>query len=438
MYSDAIARLLDRGPGGREIVGMGAPYEPTTTTPDAVNRNMSTRRAVAWTAVDKVFTPYEATLTDGTTDTIPAFLSWYIESEIRAIMREMVKEYEFPTEYPGFTREQVTDYLNARGKRLREGPRDFEPIPLDVLERLGNGIPAHAGTRANLFSPGFVTHILEHIREIADCAPDDSVNYIREKLDGIRESFSPCMSREFPRDAVMFKPRWAPVPDDNVVPVRSAPTDPDTMRLLLGQLRPGEARLNQMPSYDPVDPTQLELETPTNSEPLNSDNFFVIENSAGRRYALRSLHVVTKEVDEWVWGTIWWSATPERDFGLDRHATVRESLGNYKLCAVTTFMEQDETPAAERFQGMPELGTVMDHATWRAGPMQTEDGTASWCANPYIEGAIPTRTCAGCHQAAGERELGPNGNVRRVTRHVGDFVFTFKRLRDIAESLANP
>ena len=439
VYSDALASLLDRGPGGREIIGMGAPYEPTITTPDTVNQNMATRREVAWTAVAKVFAPYEVTLTDGTTDTIPAFLSWYIETEINAIMKEMVDEFGFPTESPGFTSQQVLDYLNGRGKRLREGPRDFEPIPLDVLERLGNGIPAHAGTTANLFSPSFVTHILEHIREIADCSPDDMVDYIQEKLDGVRESFSPCMSNEFPSDAVMFKPRWTSIIADDIVPMPSAPTNPDTMRRLLGEPQTGESRLTRMPTYDPLDPsTQVWSETPTNPDPSNVENFFVIENSAGRRYALRSLHVVTKEVDEWVWGTIWWSATPGRDFGLDRPDTLQESLGNYKLCAATTFMEQDQSSPAERFQGMPELATVMRHVTWPDGPMQTEDGTASWCANPYIEGLIPARTCAGCHQAAGELGPGPDGNVRRTTRHLGDFVFTFERLWIKARTLAIP
>ena len=417
----AFAALQDRGPGGRLISGMGAPYEPTDTTPDAVNRNMAVRRDVAWAAVAKVFTPYEATLVDGGTDTIPAFLSWYIEDEIEIIMEGMVDRFGVP-EAPGFTDDQIREYFNNHEKALREGLRDFAPVARDVITQRGDGIPHHIDTSANMFSPGFMMHIMKHIREIADCDPDDMIDYIQEKMDGLRESFSPCMSREFPRDAIAFKPGWRRVNDANMASVSQAfPTDPNTMRLLLGQLQDGEMRVDDMPNFAP-DPGML-----------NAENFFVVEDSNGERYALQNLHVVTKEIDEWVWGTIWWSPTAEGDLGSDRPTILPEALQNYKLCVATTFMEQDDTPPEQRFPEAPELATVMGHATWPDGPMNTNVGTASWCANPYVEGGFHEQTCLGCHQPAGERA--GSSNVRNVTRHLGDFIFTFSPLRTRADLL---
>ena len=119
--------------------------------------------------------------------------------------------------------------------------------------------------------------------------------------------------------------------------------------------------------------------------------------------------------------------------GLDRPADIQQPLSNYKLCVATTFMELDATPAEERFSETPQLATVMGHTTWRDGPMQTPVGTASWCANPYVEGGFHERTCIGCHQSAGEGS--GSMNVRSVTRHLGDFAFTFSRVRTQAAKL---
>ena len=439
VYAGNLASLVDRGPGGRRIVGIGAPYNPTSTTPNAVNENMLFRRAVAWAAVDQVFAPYVVTLEDGATDIIPSFLSWYTEDEIIRIMIEMVNQFQIHDGATGFTNAQILEHLDTRGKRLREGPRDFAPIPRETLERLGPGIPPHLGTH-NVFSPGFVTHILRHIQEIADCMPEDGIDYILEKATGLRQSFSPCMSREFPRDAIMFKPTWKPV-NNNTVDVSAYPTGPTTMRQLLGPLEAGETRMQTMPSYDPRDGDLANPETPTDPDALNAENFYVVQDSEGTRHALRNLHVVTKEIDEWVWGTIWWSATPDRDFGLDRPRNLPQGLGSYKLCVSTTFMEMDDMPADERFVSTPELATVMEHATWRDGPMGTGAGLASWCANPYIEGPFHQKTCIGCHQPAGDVQVNnPSSasNIRNVTRHLGDFAFTFYRLRQMARNLLSP
>lgn len=432
-YVGPLETLLSRGPGGRHIVGMGATYDPTSITARAVNHNMAWRREAAWTAVGKALTPHRVTLADGTTDTIPSFLSWYIEQEIVEIMAEMKARFGEPGPR-GFSDDQIAAYLGDHDKALREGPRDFLPMDREALALIGGGIPAHVGMSVPMFSPGFVTHILRHMRELAECEPNDAIDYIKEKSDGLRRSFSPCMTLEFPRNAVMFKPRWVLVDDDEVA-MGAFPTGPNTMRQLLGPLQPGEGRLRQMPSYDPAAPADPgNPETPMDPAAKTVRNFFVVADASGTRYALQSLHVVTKEIDEWIWATIWWSPTPHRDLGLDRPTDFSRPLTNYKLCAATTFMELDATPARQRFPDAPELATVLSHAAWPSGPMRTDIGTASWCANPYIEGGIPTETCTGCHQSAGD-DRGSESRVRIVNRHLGDFAFPVRRLRSVAREL---
>jgi hypothetical protein len=118
---------------------------------------------------------------------------------------------------------------------------------------------------------------------------------------------------------------------------------------------------------------------------------------SGNVYRLTGMHLVTKELRDWVWITLWWSPEPDADFGADRPASLG-SLGpewaHYKMCVVTAYDELDPDP-----RGGAANATLGDaHAKVRALA-----GAQSWCSNPYIElGARNAMTnCIGCHQHAG-------------------------------------
>jgi hypothetical protein len=120
--------------------------------------------------------------------------------------------------------------------------------------------------------------------------------------------------------------------------------------------------------------------------------------SGGETYRMPALHIMTKELEHWVWITLWWSSTPDEDFGADRPAAIAALGGpwsHYKMCVVTAFDERDPDPRG----GQP--GSLGDSLAAVHGGV----GSASWCSNPYLEegpGNAQTN-CVGCHQHAGTR-----------------------------------
>ena len=112
----------------------------------------------------------------------------------------------------------------------------------------------------------------------------------------------------------------------------------------------------------------------------------------GNRYRLAGLHLMTKELDHWLWVTLWWSPEPDRDFGADRPAALAGTVWrNYKMCVVTAFDERDPDPRGGA--GDASLGDAL--AAVHDGP--------SWCSNPMLEAGAHngTSSCVGCHQHGG-------------------------------------
>jgi hypothetical protein len=133
----------------------------------------------------------------------------------------------------------------------------------------------------------------------------------------------------------------------------------------------------------------------------------------GLHFRLAGLHVMTKELDHWVWITLWWSPEPDDDFGADRPASIAAlggPWGHYKMCVVTAFEEgrsrarrrvrADPPDARGRARGGP-LGTGRAHLVLeplpRGGPRQRSDqlhrvppargDRAALGADPHVPGA---------------------------------------------------
>jgi hypothetical protein len=100
--------------------------------------------------------------------------------------------------------------------------------------------------------------------------------------------------------------------------------------------------------------------------------FTITTQPSGATFRLLALHIMTKDLGQWLWITLWWSPDPDSDFGADRPASLPAPWSQYKMCVVSDFTDA------------------------------TEDGLSS-CSNPYFErGRGNTRTnCIGCHQHAG-------------------------------------
>ena len=121
--------------------------------------------------------------------------------------------------------------------------------------------------------------------------------------------------------------------------------------------------------------------------------------TTGAVFRMPGLHIMSKELDHWLWITLWWSPDPDSDFGADRPAAVTQLPGpwkNYKMCAVAGYVENDPDPRGG-FAGS--LGDSLAAVNAARGGL----GTPSWCSNPYIElGDHNAGTnCIGCHQHGG-------------------------------------
>lgn len=165
-------------------------------------------------------------------------------------------------------------------------------------------------------------------------------------------AWTSCLDGPFPIDAAVIKADWRRVwPGD---PLPTYVTSPDAIA----------ARLAGDASWDVPDGT---------AEP-GPESIYTVTTPAGAMYRLAGLHLMTKELDHWLWVTLFWSEDPTSDLGADRPVEIDELGGpwaSYKLCAVSAFGEGDGSP--------------------------------SWCSNPYIEEGHgnASSNCIGCHQHGG-------------------------------------
>lgn len=159
-----------------------------------------------------------------------------------------------------------------------------------------------------------------------------------------------CLDGAMPRDAVIVKADWQRVLGD---PLDTFDTSPAAMTARLA----GDATWTPDGSADPAD-----------------DAIYTVALPTGQVFRLPALHIMTKELDHWMWITLWWSPSPDGDFGADRPA-LPGVWRNYKMCVSTSYLEPDGSP--------------------------------TWCSNPYLElGAGNAATnCIGCHQHGGTTRL---------------------------------
>lgn len=185
-----------------------------------------------------------------------------------------------------------------------------------------------------------------------------------------------CLAGPFPSDAVIVKADYRRVDFGMKLPVY------DTSAAGMASQLAGKAEWHSDVEADPG-PTSIHTLT----------------MPAGTTYRLAALHIMTKELDHWSWVTLWWSDTPNEDFGADRPANVAAlpgAWGNYKMCAVTAFEEGDPAPGGGFDQDKPTLAAAL--AAVYGGV-----GAPTWCSNPYLEEGHgnASSNCVGCHQHGG-------------------------------------
>ncbi|HEY5926760.1 MAG TPA: PPC domain-containing protein [Kofleriaceae bacterium] len=198
-----------------------------------------------------------------------------------------------------------------------------------------------------------------------------------------------CLAGEMPRDAVLVKADWRrKLPGENLPFFDTSAARMAERFALESDWAMGDGTANPDPS---------------------SMYTMVLPN--GNEFRMPALHVMTKELDHWLWITLWWSNDPDSDFGADRPANVAALPGpwrNYKMCVATAYIEGDPDP---RGGAGGSLGDAL--AAVHGGV-----GTPTWCSNPYLElgeGNAATN-CIGCHQHGGT-DLTPEGILATLPHH---------------------
>lgn len=178
-----------------------------------------------------------------------------------------------------------------------------------------------------------------------------------------------CLAGGFPLDAVLIKADWRRAELGFQVPVI------DTDAAALAAVRADDVRAwTQRAEADP-----------------GADRIYTAVLPNGTRYRLAALHLMTKELDHWLWVTLWWSPEPDGDFGADRPAALADGVWrNYKMCVVTAFDERDRDPRGGFAGGLGDALAAVHEP-------------ASWCSNPMLEQGAhnATSSCIGCHQHGG-------------------------------------
>jgi hypothetical protein len=176
------------------------------------------------------------------------------------------------------------------------------------------------------------------------------------------------------------------------------------------------------------------------ADPGPSD-LYTVRASSGNVYRLTALHLMTRELDHWLWVTLWWSPDPDSDFGADRPPAIARLGGpwrNYKMCAAVAFTEGDPDPRGGLGRDHPDLAAAL--AATYAGA-----GAPSWCSNPYLEvghGNAATN-CVGCHQHGGTGlapraildELPAHGRTQLRNNFPADYAWSTDRGDRLAEML---
>ncbi|MBZ0236627.1 MAG: hypothetical protein K8M05_30145, partial [Deltaproteobacteria bacterium] len=187
-------------------------------------------------------------------------------------------------------------------------------------------------------------------------------------------AWAPCLRSPFPLDAVVVKADWRRAELGFTMPVF------DTSAAGLAGSLAGNQEWLPASQADPGPESIYTLALPT-----------------GSRYRLAGLHLMTKELDHWLWVTMWWSPDPDTDFGADRPAAITALGGpwqHYKMCVVTAFREGDLDPRG----GATAASLAESLAAVHAGA-----GGPTWCSNPMLElgHGNAASSCIGCHQHGG-------------------------------------
>lgn len=401
---------------GRELAGIANAY-PADLSLSAqaaeLASNMRLRREAGWAIVERTVEPVAllgllegdasgaVTLPDGTVPTVPRFQTWYGVDDIKRMFRNAFSQLS-PLErlqrapIPQSTIEASEEFNATALDRSERWPLDRFLKHVRGLgycdealsdEECGKSIQSNfsgatGGNSRIAYSPATALHVIDNYASLIRCLDSARTLTLDQSPPDPDANFSHCMDAEFPPDSVLLKVHWVRSDFNRAVPTYD--TDAATL----------QSRISAGKSADWSDGDRQ-------TQPSNEE-IFTIRLKNGDTYRLAALHIMTKELRHWSWVTLWWSDSPDSDFGEDRPASLVEKnsvWANYKMNIVVDYLEGDPDPAA-RMSDFPSLASAIAATT-----VSFEGVTPTWSSNPYIEhGQGNARTnCIGCHQHGGSQ-----------------------------------
>jgi hypothetical protein len=422
--SQATLSVVDRS-----LVGTPRGYTPDATLPEReleLIGSQRARREVAWQIARRVLTPVgvPSTPAGSSGGTLALWQTWHNEDDLTRIFRRLYPdltpvERSMRAPFPAraidaawaWNDGAVADFDEWTGQRLDT----YRQAVDDASKVAGLG-----GVQRVAYAPAASRRLLESYPEVLGCreTPDEEL----EAGSALTAPATPCapapafdpvcLTAQLPAAAALAKATWARL--DTGVPLYAFDTSAESLAVKLAA--PAGAAWGEGDRRSEADGAGMYT--------------LVLPN--GNRFGLTGLHIMTKELEHWVWITLWWSDRPDEDFGEDRPADFPSPFSHYKLCTVVAFDEADPEPGGGFDADAPSLGRAL---------AQTHSGVGgpSWCSNPYIEeGAGNAATnCLGCHQHAGTglrtedildaaNAAGRSARSRELDTFPSDYVFSVR------------
>ena len=395
---------------GRALAGVAAEYQADlslSAKEQELKTDMALRRQIGWEIVARVVDPVpllglanaassneEIQLPEGEVPTVPRYQTWYGVDDFKRMFRELFYQLgpSGRAARQGFSEEALDAIFAWNAETLDRSERWPLERFLSYVKQLGvcpaemteeacaltlqsQFSGATGGNTRIAYSPSTLRHLLENYDGMLSCLESLKSTGMEVGPSQPDQNFSACFAQEMPADAVLIKAHWVRSDFGRTLPTFD--TDADALQSVIG-----EGRLGDWASGDrQTDP--------------GPDKIVSIKMKNGDTYRLAGLHIMTKELRHWVWVTLWWSDSPDADFGADRPASIRALdpvWSNYKMGVVVDYLEGDVNPAG-RFEAHPSLAAALNASL----------GEQTWLSNPYIEhGQGNAKTnCIGCHQHGG-------------------------------------
>lgn len=387
---DAASQEGELRPLERKAIGKAVDY-PADKTMRArlpeLEASRKARRAVAWQAVGRALAPVKVAdrtiRPDGRRATIPAFRTWYGRDDFERMFGKMIadRSKEDRKARKPFTQTDVKAAFDFNATSLGASSDK------DYFERIQNvkkdlSVQGLGGNHRVAYSPGVISHLMGEYGSLFNCLPKvESIPADQEPAS--KTNFAPCYSKEFPENAALVKMSWYRANfGDERLPLPTYDTSAATIAAKMNRTSDDGGWGKGVGQADPDD-----------------TSIYTVEMADNTKFRMPAMHLVTKELREWLWITIWWSDKPNEDFGADRPAEIANLDGpwkNYKMNVAVSYEEQDKDPRGG-FEGS--LGDAL--AASYGGV-----GKPSWASNPYLEKGAPNAqsNCIGCHQHAGTNE----------------------------------